>query len=100
MGPTIAGFAATGGQAGRRAAVGPKRPRSVTRGAEAHDAGVRGSVSLLPLGARSELTRFSIRRALSGGPCQSAGITSLENSSTERLDSSNERSPKASRHRQ
>lgn len=35
-----------------------------------------------------------------GAPTQSAGITSLANSSAERFDSSNDRSPNASRHRQ
>ncbi|WP_428661279.1 DUF5131 family protein [Reyranella sp.] len=39
-------------------------------------------------------------RAHRAAPVQSAGITSFENSSTERFDSSNDRSPKASLHRQ
>jgi protein gp37 len=39
-------------------------------------------------------------RAHRDAPGQSAGITSRESSSTERLDSSNDRSPNASRHRQ
>jgi len=50
MGPTIAGFAAPDHREGRRAAFGPKRPGSVTRGAEARGAGVRGAVSLWPFG--------------------------------------------------
>ncbi|MCU1353479.1 MAG: hypothetical protein JWM05_2688 [Acidimicrobiales bacterium] len=39
-------------------------------------------------------------RAHRAAPVQSAGITSFENSSTERFDSSNDKSPKASLHRQ
>lgn len=39
-------------------------------------------------------------RAHRDAPAQSAGITSVENSSRERFDSSNDRSPKASLQRQ
>ena len=48
MGPTIAGFVVTAHREGRRAAIGPKRSRSVTLGAEARGAGVCGAASLLP----------------------------------------------------